>query len=429
MVQDARAPRRALIIGGGVAGPATALFLKRAGFVAEVFEAQPESATTEGSFLNIASNGLHVLRELGLDGAVAAEGFRIPRMVMWSGGGRRLGEVRNGVLPGQGPVSVVARRGDLHRILREAALRAGVPVHFDRRLVDITVTGGQEVLAQFADGSTAEGDLLVGCDGIHSAVRQAIDPDAAKPSYTGLLSCGGYTRGTGLPPTPETQHLVFGRRAFFGYFVKESGEAWWFSNISEPGEPRRTELASVPQEEWRRRLLELHAGDQPFIGELIRGANEPISTYPIYDLATTSRWHRGPLVLLGDAAHATSPSAGQGASLALEDSVVLAKCLRDIPRPAEAFATYERLRRARAEKVVAFSRQRGSNKAAPTALARWLRDLMLPIVLRLIANPKGLDWLYGYRVPWEEPLGPGCEATAQTSAERATAQKGVSPRG
>jgi 2-polyprenyl-6-methoxyphenol hydroxylase-like FAD-dependent oxidoreductase len=393
-----------------------ALFLKRAGFVAEVFEAQPERAAAEGSFLNIASNGLHVLRELGLDGAVAAEGFRIPRMVMWGGGGRRLGAVRNGVVPGQGPASVVLRRGDLHRILGEAAARAGIPFHYDRRLVGITTTEGQQVVAQFADGSAAEGDLLVGCDGIHSYVRQAIDPDAAKPGYTGLLSCGGYTRRSGLPPTPETQHLIFGRRAFFGYFVKESGEAWWFSNISEPGEPRRSALARVPQEEWRRRLLELHAADQPFIGELIRGATEPITIYPIYDLATTSHWHRGPLVLLGDAAHATSPSAGQGASLALEDAIVLAKCLRDIPRPAEALATYERLRRARAEKVVAFSRQRGSDKAAPNALARWLRDLMLPVVLRLIANPKGLDWLYGYRVLWEEPLEPAAETSAQTSA-------------
>jgi FAD-dependent urate hydroxylase len=104
--------------------------------------------------------------------------------------------------------------------------------------------------------------------------------------------------------------------------------------------------------------------------------------------------------------------------------VVLAKCLRDIPRPAEAFASYERLRRARAEKVVAFSRQRGSNKAAPNALARWLRDLMLPAVLRLIANPKDLDWLYGYRALWEEPPEPGAETTAQALAERAVITEG-----
>ena len=139
----------------------------------------------------------------------------------------------------------------------------------------------QLVRAQFADGSEAEGDLLVGCDGVHSRTRQIIDPRAATPSYTGLLSCGGYTATTTLPPTPETQHLIFGRRAFFGYFVKQSGEAWWFSNIAYPGEPRRSELAQVTHEQWQRRLLDLHAGDQPFINELIRGTTEPLAMYPI----------------------------------------------------------------------------------------------------------------------------------------------------
>lgn len=405
MAQNLSAPWRALIIGGGVAGPAVALFLKRAGFTVEIYEAQAERAAGEGSFLNIASNGLHVLQQLGLSGAVAAVGFRIPRMVMWNGGGKRLGEIRNGVVPGQGPVSVVLRRSILNGLLRDAALREGIPFHNERRLVDVEVTKGQRVQAQFADGSTAEGDILVGCDGIHSRVRQVIDPDAVQPHYTGLLSCGGYARTTALQPTPETQHLIFGRRAFFGYFVKESGDVWWFSNVSEPGEPRRSELAKIPHEEWQRRLLELHRGDQPFIQELIRGTSEPISVYPLYDVATTRHWHRGPLVLLGDAVHATSPSAGQGASLALEDAIVLAKCLRDIPHVEQAFTMYEKLRRARAERVVAVSRQQGSSKAASNALTRWLRDLMLPIVLKHIASPKGLDWLYTYQVAWEEQLG------------------------
>lgn len=407
------ARRRALIIGGGVGGPAVALFLKRAGFEAEIYESQPEAVAAEGSFLNIASNGLRVLQQLGLDGALAAEGFPIPRMIMWSSSGKRLGEVRNGVEPGQGPLSMVVRRADLHRVLREAALREGIPFHYGRQLVDAQISDGQRVTARFADGSTAQGDLLIGADGIHSRVRELIDPQATKPAYTGLLSCGGYSHSTTLPPTPNTQHMIFGKRAFFGYFVKQSGEVWWFSNLSYPGEPRRSELARVPQEEWRRRLLELHVGDQPFVADLIRTSTGPISMYPIYDLPSTARWHRGPFVLLGDAAHATSPSAGQGASLALEDAIVLAKCLRDLPDLQDAFGLYERLRRERAEKVVAFSRQRGNNKAAPNALARWLRDLIMPVVLKLVANPKGLDWLYGYSVPWEERLTPAVRATAE----------------
>jgi 2-polyprenyl-6-methoxyphenol hydroxylase-like FAD-dependent oxidoreductase len=428
MTQHISARGKALIIGGGVGGPAAALFLKRAGFEVEVYEAQPEAVAMAGSFLNLASNGLRVLQQLGLEHIVAAEGFRIPQLVMWSGGGKRLGAVRNGVAPGEGPVSVVLRRSSLHRILRDATQRAGIPFHYERQLVDLTLSDEPRVTARFADGSVAEGDLLIGCDGIHSRVRQLIDPQAARPSYTGLLSCGGYGHSTTLQPTPETQHFIFGRRAFFGYFVKEGGGVWWFSNISEPGEPRRSELARVSHEMWQQRLLHLHDGDQPSIQAIIRDTTEPLAIYPIYDLPTTRHWHRGPLVLLGDAAHATAPSAGQGASLALEDAIVLAKCLRDIPDTAAAFAAYERLRRARAEQVVAFSRQRGNNKVAPNAFARWLRDLMLPILLRRVANPTELAWLYGYHESWEERLALADQAVS-SGAGAPAARKGASSRG
>lgn len=400
MSQGTPAPKKALIIGGGIAGPVAALFLKRAGFEPAIYEAQPETTVGEGSFLNLASNGLHVLQQLDLADAVAAEGFRIPHMVMWNGEGKRLGEVRNGVAPGQGAVSVVVRRNTLHSLLRDAALRAGIPFSYGQRLVEVTAPAEGQVVAHFADGSTATGDLLVGCDGIHSRTRQLIDPQAAAPAYTGLLSCGGYSHSTTLQPTPDTQHLIFGKRGFFGYFVKASGEVWWFSNIAHPGEPRRSELAAIGQDEWRQRLLALHADDQPFIQELIRATPDTISVYPIYDLPTTRHWRRGPLVLLGDAAHATSPSAGQGASLALEDAIVLAKCLRDSPCLDEATATYERLRRARAEKVVAYARRQGNGKAAPNQFARRMRDLFLPVALKHLANSQQLDWLYGYRVAW-----------------------------
>ena len=115
--------KTAIVIGGGIGGPVVAMFLKRAGIDAHIYEAQSAPNDDQGYFLNVASNGLDVLQTLGLDAQVAAEGFPIPRMIMWSGSGKRLGEVRNGAAPGQGATSVVVKRGALHRILREAALR------------------------------------------------------------------------------------------------------------------------------------------------------------------------------------------------------------------------------------------------------------------------------------------------------------------
>ncbi|MEP7190884.1 MAG: NAD(P)/FAD-dependent oxidoreductase, partial [Roseiflexaceae bacterium] len=341
---------------------------------------------------------------LGLEAQVTAEGFPIPRMIMWSGSGKRLGEVHNGAVPGQGAVSVVLKRGALHRILREAALRQGVPITWGKALAEIDVTADGAAIARFADGTTARGDFLVGGDGLHSRTRQIIAPNAPKPSYTGLISCGGYAHNTSLVPTPDTQHFIFGKRAFFGYFVKPSGEIYWFNNMAYPGTPRRSELEAIPSLEWQRRLLDVHRDDPAFILEIIRASEGAIGAYPIYDVPSTPTWHAGPIVLLGDAAHAMSPSAGQGSSLAMEDAIMLAKCVRDVPVLQDAFAAYEQLRRARAERAVKFSRARGNNKAASNPLARWFRDLLLPFFLKVGANPAALDWVYTYKVDWEAPL-------------------------
>jgi 2-polyprenyl-6-methoxyphenol hydroxylase-like FAD-dependent oxidoreductase len=396
--------KTAIIIGGGIGGPVVAMFLKRAGIDAQIYEAQPAPDDDQGYFLNVASNGLDVLHTLGLDFQVTAEGFRIPRMVMWSGSGKRLGEVRNGAAPGQGAISVVVKRGALQRILREAALRQGVPITWAKTLADIDVTADHQVIARFADGTTAHGDFLIGSDGIQSRTRQIIAPKAPKPSYTGLISCGGYAHSTTLAPTPDTQHFIFGKRAFFGYFVKPSGEIYWFNNMAYPGAPRRSELEAIPHAEWQRRLLDIHRDDPAFIQEIIRATAGAIGAYPVYDVPSTPIWHSGPIVLLGDAAHATSPSAGQGSSLAMEDAIVLAKCVRDLPVLEDAFAAYEQLRRERAERVVKVSRERGNNKAASNPIARWFRDLLLPFFLKSFANSTALDDLYAYTVDWEAPV-------------------------
>lgn len=150
--------------------------------------------------------------------------------------------------------------------------------------------------------------------------------------------------------------------------MKPTGEIYWFNNLAYPDEPRRSELEAIPQAAWQQRLLALHSKDQPFIPDIIRATESPIGKYPIYDIPTLPRWHAGPVVLIGDAAHATSPSAGQGTSQALEDAVVLAQCVRDIPNLEDAFAAYEQIRRKRAEKVVSFRGKRGVTKQRQT---RW----------------------------------------------------------
>jgi len=111
-------------------------------------------------------------------------------------------------------------------------------------------------------------------------------------------------------------------------------------------------------------------------------------------------WHRGPMVIIGDAAHAASPSSGQGASMAIEDALVLAKCLRDSPDASTAFATFESLRRPRVERVVALGARSSSNKA-PGPVGRVARDLLMPFFVKLFAR-QSQDWLFGHHINWEE---------------------------
>ena len=117
-------------------------------------------------------------------------------------------------------------------------------------------------------------------------------------------------------------------------------------------------------EEWKRRLIDLFVDDATPAVEIIRATAGELAGTNQYDMPSVPTWHRGPMVIVGDAAHATSPSSGQGASMAIEDAVVLAKCLRDLPDVSRAFAAYEQLRRERVERVVAQGARSSSGKAA-----------------------------------------------------------------
>ena len=388
---------RALIIGSGVAGPAVALFLHRAGWRVEIFEAADQPDEYAGLFLNVASNGLAVLEQLGLRERLVGEGHRAPHMAMWSSSGKQLGTVPNGPAGEPERGGVVVRRGILHRVLREAVQEAGIPITFGARLESIHETDAA-VHATFADVRTATGDLLVGADGVGSPTRRHIDPAAPAPEYSGLVGLGGFARVPGLAPTPEAQHMVFGRRSFFGYLVRDDGEVYWFANITHPATDRAA-LRKVSAGEWLGELRELHADDPYPVPQILEHASGEVGGYPIDDLAHVPHWSRGRVVAVGDAVHAISPSAGQGASLALEDAVTLARCLRDEPDHTSAFAAYQRVRQPRAEAVVGYARAINKQKrVTKSRLGIAIRDAMLPMFLKKARDDTRNDWLYDHPI-------------------------------
>lgn len=196
--------------------------------------------------------------------------------------------------------------------------------------------------------------------------------------------------------------MVFAKKAFFSYLVKPSGDVFWFANLNQSTLPARGELEAKGNEWWHRQLKEAFADDQPFVSDIIDKSQTPIIGYPIYDLATIPQWQKGPVCLIGDAAHAPSPSAGQGASMALEDSLVMAQCLRDITGTKAALTKFVELRKDRAEKIVEQSRRNGSRKTPTSVLGRLMRDLLLPIFLK--QGGDATKWMYDYHIDFADKI-------------------------
>lgn len=356
--------------------------LQKVGIEAEIYEAHNDTAEGVGSFLNIASNGLDALRTLGAHRQVMAAGIPTPKMVMWSGTGKRLGAVDNGLPLEDGTVSHTILRSDLYRIIRNEATSRNIAIKYGKRLKSVQ-DGKTQVTATFEDGTEATADLLIAADGVHSRTRTQLDQNAPSPRYSGLYSFGGIVKDPNVTGDPGVYNMVFGKRAFFGYTVAESGDTWWFANL-----PRKE--GDVP-DDWKPVLVEAFKHDANFSAELIERSPVELAL-PIHDLPPIPTWHRGRVVLTGDAAHATSPSSGQGASLAIEDGIVLAKCLRDDRDP---FAQFEKLRRQRVERVVEYSRRISNSKAAGP-IQRVFRDLMMPIFLKRAASD--LSWMYRHHL-------------------------------
>jgi len=395
-----RRARKALVIGGGVAGPVAAMALRQAGIDSVVYEAYAGGADHAGAFLTFASNGLDALRAIDAHHLVLAEGFPTPRMTIQSGTGKHLGDVPNGGTLPDGTVSQTLKRADLYRALRDEAVRRSARVEYGKRLVDAETAKDGGVAARFEDGTEAEGDLLVGTDGIHSRTRRIIDPFAPAARYIPVLNIGGYASGMSVQAEPGTFRMVFGKRAFFGYAVHPSGEVWWFANPPRADEPTGEELTSISTEQWRKMLVDLFAEDDTPAVDIIHATPGELSGWATYDLPSVPTWHRGSMIIIGDAAHATAPSSGQGASMAIEDAVVLARCLRDRPDITQAFAAYERLRRARVERIVAHG-ARTSNSKAAGPVGRVIRDLMMPLILKRVASGESLAWMHDYHIDWD----------------------------
>jgi 2-polyprenyl-6-methoxyphenol hydroxylase-like FAD-dependent oxidoreductase len=209
--------------------------------------------------------------------------------------------------------------------------------------------------------------------------------------------------GSAVPSLSKRDHeslnFTFGAKGFFGYCGAGEGQIMWWTNLPREQEFTKQETQQPDWPSTQRQLLDMFRGYHEPVETLIERTAAGIQLN-IYDIPSLPAWRRGRVLLIGDAAHAVSPNAGQGASLALEDAMYLAKLLRDSPGACEpVFAQFERDRRPRAERIVAEGRRRGGDKRIVSPLRAKIREMILAVVLNLF-GVRGQDWMYSYRIDW-----------------------------
>lgn len=356
-------PLRTLVVGGGIGGLSAVIVLRAAGHAVDLIERNP-AWDVYGVGIIQPGNAVRAMERLGIVADAVAAGHRIVGDVTYTpDGSTRLGgdewpPLVEGLPPGNG-----ITRPRLHRILQDRALAAGVDVRTGVTATEFS-EGPEAVEVAFSDGERRAYDLLVGADGIHSQVRAQVFTDAPAPVFTGQV-CWRYN----LPRPDDLERItLFAGPTGSAGFVPIGADLMYLLLI-EKGPPdselrRGTEGMAAA---LRERLA-------PFGGPVAAQAqlitdDEAVVYRPVEKVLMAPPWHRGRIVLIGDAAHATTPHCGQGAAQAMEDAIVLSEELGRDGSLGDRLAAYTDRRFERCRTIV-----EGSE-----AIGRWQLDHSLPI--------------------------------------------------
>jgi 2-polyprenyl-6-methoxyphenol hydroxylase-like FAD-dependent oxidoreductase len=345
---------RILIVGGGIAGLALGRALRMQGFVPEIIE-RAASWPASGTGLYLPGNGVRALRALGLEDALLARAVRMSHQRILDHKGRRLADIE--LAPLWNPVGfcVGITRSEIHRILLDGS--AGVPMRLGTSAKALT-QGDDGVDVVFSDGSAGRYDLVVGADGIHSSIRRLAFGDI-RPRHLGQVS---WRFLVDHPGAIETWTALLGERRAFLALPVGPNRLYCYADLAAPA-------TEDPAHRDRARFLALFAdfaGPVPgILGQL--ASFDAIHFSPLEEVVVDPSV-QGRVVLIGDAAHATSPNMAEGASMALEDALVLARLLTAHASPVEALSAFSERRRARIRWVQQRTHRRDRLRTLPVPL-------------------------------------------------------------
>ena len=329
---------RIAVVGASVAGLASAVGLHRGGHDVTVFEERTD--TSSGAGISIWPNALAALDRLGLGDAVRAVGGRITAgAARWHDGSWLRRPEPERIVRALGEPLVVVQRWALRDVVA-GALPVGA-VEYGLAATDVATTGAA-VRLQFSDGSARTFDAVIGADGTHSVVARQLNGPLQQRyvGYTAWRGVAAYAMdpdlaGKTLGPGVETGHVPMG-----------PGLTYWFATERAPAAQRS------PEEELAYLRAKFARWAEPLPSILAATAAADVLRDDLYDRTPARRWARGPIVLVGDAAHPMRPHLGQGGCQGLEDAAILAAFIDQAPDPATAFARFESFRRRRVTSVV-----------------------------------------------------------------------------
>lgn len=378
---------RVIVIGAGIGGLSAAHSLLRSGKEVAVFDRLPELHEV-GSGLTLWVNAMRALKKLGLADVVRPRGAIVDRIenFRWDGHKFKTLPIRR-IEHKYGTPSVSIHRAELQNTLAEQLPEGVLRLGSEYTGFEQDATG---VTARFADGSEERADVLVGADGIRSTVRTQLF-GAPQPRYSGYTCWRSAARLEHPKLAPELYTQYYGRGSNFGIFpIGDNYWSWYGTKMTAPGGGAGGDGAT-----WKREAAEQFRNWLEPISAVIEATDErAFHRQDIYDLKPIETWGEGRVVLLGDAAHATTPTLGQGGCMAIEDSVVLGRVLQSGGNVPAALRSYWEQRRDRANGIVKSARRQGVIYHGATPAIGVARYLMLsgpvPVAMRVV------DGLMGY---------------------------------
>jgi len=383
------ASARIAIIGAGIGGLAAAVALRRRGVDVQIYEQSPALGEV-GAGVSLTANSLRVLDRLELMPVLDRTAVALPRgMQLYRADGTHVGGSAATASPGRN-----VHRADLIDVFH-AAIGDG-RLHLGAKLAGLEQDGAI-VRLRFDSGDPVDVDGVVGADGIHSAVRRAILPEK-EPVFSGMIAYRGLVPADRLPGWPMDQATMYlGEGRHFLVFPVRGRELLNFVAFVPADDEMRESWSAPGDAEALRREF---AGWAPDVVRMTE-AVERTFRWGLYDRDPLDRWTEGRVTLLGDAAHAMLPHAGQGANQSIEDAAALAIALegRDADEVAHAFADYEETRRVRAGTIQLFARRLGLEYDARRSRAGG--DELDRRDERLASNGAIENWIKGHDVERE----------------------------